>query len=39
MAVSATFTSVNVCDEGKPPDTQAKLIIMYYFFILYRMVS
>ena len=23
MAVSATFTSVNVCDEGKPPDTQA----------------
>ena len=23
IAVSATFTEVKVCEEGKPPDTQA----------------
>ena len=26
-AVSATFTSINVCEEGKPPDTQAILTL------------
>lgn len=35
MAVSATFTSVKVCEEGKPAETQAIFYILYFQGTLY----